>query len=384
MTDPRDPFAEARKQRGTLQVRGDDEDVTFLLRLKDVRKAAKDWKTFSSDHPLRVLIHSEASVRSVRQLPIEIDPPEQPEYRAVVEPLFRRPQEPDYIADMEALVDRQVLHAIEQGEIEAVSGFSLPLQSYALTRLFRIPESEAEEWIGWGVHVFYHQGDAVQEGHFLESYSGRKFKEAEENPGDDFFTLLNQAEFRGRALTFEEKQGYASVALSGGRDTVIHTITSMLVILGEKPELLDRLREDPELIPNAVEEFVRYVSPLTHIARTCPHATQVAEQKIDEQGRVALCWPSANRDENHFEDPDMYKVDRCPNPHIGFGFGVHTCLGAPHARLIFRSLLKSLCLRVERIDVMATEPNIETESSFKRQNGYASARLCLVSRDERS
>ncbi len=378
MSDPRDPFAKARTECGTLQVRGDDEDVTFLLRLKDVRKAAKDWQTFSSDHPLRVLIHSEDKVRSMRQLPIEIDPPEQVEYRAIVEPLFRRPQDPDYIADMETLVDRRVCGAIEQGELEAVSGFSLPLQSYALTRLFRMPESEAEEWIRWGVHVFYHQGAGVQEGHFLENYSGRKFREAEANPGDDFFSLLNQAEFRGRKLTFEEKQGYASVALSGGRDTVIHMVTSILVLLGEDPGRLEMLRADRDLIPVAVEEFVRFVSPLTHIARTCPHATRVAERDMEARGRVALCWPSANRDAAIFSEPDQLRLDRSPNPHIGFGFGPHTCLGAPHARLIFRSLIKSLCDRVARIELLSADPNIETESAFQRQNGYASARLRLI------
>lgn len=380
MSDPRDPFQERRQAAGTQSVRGDDEDVTMILRLKDVRKAAKDWKTFSSDHPLRVLIHSESDVRSVRQLPIEIDPPEHTAYRAIVEPLFRQPREPEYIADMETLVDREVDRALKVGEMEVVREFSLPLQSYALTRLFRMPESEADEWISWGVHVFYDQDEAVGDGHFLEGYSGRQFKRAEEEPGDDFFSLLNQAEYEGRKLTFEEKQGYASVALSGGRDTVIHTVSSILVYFAEHPEDLKRLREHPDWRTSATEEFVRFVSPLTSIARTCPHGAKVAEAEIPENGRAALCWPSANRDESIFECPHQVQLDRSPNPHIGFGFGPHACLGAAHARLIIRSLLKSLADKVERLEPVEVVPKMETESSYTRQIGYEKAVLRIVAR----
>jgi cytochrome P450 len=373
--DPRDPFRAARDRDGTQMVRGDEEDVTMILRLKDVRKTAKNWQDFSSDHPLRVLIHSEADVRSVRQLPIEIDPPDHTDYRAIVEPLFRRPQEAGYIAEMETLVDKEVAAAVERGELEAVRGFSLPLQSRAMTRLFRMPDSEADEWISWGVHVFYDQDDAVEEGHFLERYSARQFERAEKDPGEDFFSLLNQADFRGRKLTFEEKQGYASVALSGGRDTVIHTVTSILVYFSEHPEDLKRLRQNPELAATATEEFVRFVSPLTSIARTCPHGANVAGNEIPSKGRVALCWPSANRDTSIFDDPDTVKLDRCPNPHIGFGFGPHACLGAQHARLVIRCLLRSLADRVEGIEPLEVVPKIEKESSYERQIGYETARL---------
>lgn len=380
MTDPSDPFKCARESDGVLNVLGDGEDVTMLLKLKDVRKAAKDWKTFSSDHPLRVLIHSEADVRSVRQLPIEIDPPDHGEYRAIVEPLFRKPTEPEYIKNMETLVSKCLAEAIEKGGLELVKDFSLPLQSHALTRLFQMPESEADEWISWGVHVFYDKETDVEEGHFLENYSGKKFAEAEANPGDDFFSLLNQAEFRGRRLSFEEKQGYASVALSGGRDTVIHTVTGVLHYVAEHPEALDFLREDPQHILTATEEFVRYISPLTSIARTCPHATKIRNHEITDGGRVAFCWPSANRDEDIFKDPDNVILDRSPNPHIGFGFGPHSCLGAQHARLILRSLLKALCTQVESLEVISSIPNIETESSYKRQAGYKSVQMRFIGR----
>jgi cytochrome P450 len=373
--DPRDPFKNARRESGTQHLRGDDEDITMILRLKDVRKSAKDWKTFSSDHPLKVSIHSEAGVRSVRQLPIEIDPPDHTDYRAIVEPLFARPKEQGYMDDMRKLVDKEVEKILEAGTLEVVQNFSLPLQSRAMTRLFRMPDSAADEWISWGVHVFYDHSDDVEEGYYLEKYSARQLERAEREPGDDFFSLLNQAYFRGRKLTFAEKQGFANVALAGGRDTVIHTVTSILVYFAEHPDRLDALREHTDWIPAAVEEFVRFVSPLTSLTRTCPHAATVADRELPDGGRVALCWASANRDESTFEDPDTIKLDRSPNPHIGFGFGPHACLGSQHARLVIRCLLYSLVARVHRIETLEIVPKFEKESSYTRQVGYEKALL---------
>jgi len=228
------------------------------------------------------------------------------------------------------------------------------------------------------VHVFYDQGEAVEEGFFLENYSGRQFKRAEEHPGDDFFSLLNQAEYRGRKLTFEEKQGFASVTLSGGRDTVIHTVSSILVHLAEHPEALEHIRANRTLIPTATEEFVRFVSPLTSVARTCPHGARIVDREVPTPGRVALCWPSANRDETFFTQPDEVQLDRSPNPHIGFGFGPHACLGAPHARLVIRSLLNALANQVERIEPVEIVPKLEKESSYTRQIGYDKAVLRFI------
>ena len=381
MPEHDDPFRKARAEDGILNVDCDGEKVPLVLRLKDVRKTAKDWKTFSSDNPLMCVLHSEAHVRGVRQLPLEIDPPDHTDFRALVQPLFNRPRDDaQYIDDMEALTDEMVATALETGEIEAVREFCLPLQSRALTRMLNMPESEAEVWISWGVHVFHDRDDDAGEGHLLEEYTGEQFRRAEENPGEDFFSYLNQVEFRGRKLTFEEKQGFANVTFAGGRDTIINTSSSIFAYLGAHPEALDFLREDGSRITTAAEEFVRYVSPLTAITRKCPHAAKLVDEPVPAGGRIGICWPSANRDETVFDHPDEVVLDRKPNPHIGFGFGVHNCLGAPHARLIFRSLLKSLCSQAQRLELIAAEPKLEEESSFTRKNGYESVQVRLIRR----
>jgi cytochrome P450 len=347
----------------------DGHDMPLILRLQDVRKTCKDWKTFSNDDPFMIVPHSEADVRSVRQYPIETDPPDHTEYRALVEPFFNRPNDPAYQAGLRKLVDDALADAARPGSVEVVREFALPLQSRSLTRLLNVDESEADLWIGWGTHVFK-EGDGVSKGAALADYIRRKFEETAGSNADDFFSVLNRIDFRGRQLTLEEKHGFANMAFAGGRDTVIHTVSSIIAYFAEHPEGLDFLRQDAARIITAGEEFVRYVSPLTAIARKCPHGARVLDAEVPPGGRVGLCWPSANRDETAFTNAQEVVLDRSPNPHIGFGFGIHKCLGAPQARLIIRSLLQSLCDQIKTIRLIEAVPEVETESSFQRQVGY--------------
>ena len=153
MSDISDPFREKRQESGVLQNEFQGENVPMILRHEDVRRAAKDWKTFSSDAPFRVPIPSEEDVRSVRQLPVETNPPEHTEYRDIIEPFFRRAKEPAVIAQVETLIARLLTDALGRERVEVVREFALPLQSHALTYLLNVPETEATTWISWGIHA---------------------------------------------------------------------------------------------------------------------------------------------------------------------------------------------------------------------------------------
>jgi len=380
MTAQPDPFREDRELDGIKSVRAEGEDVPLVLRLRDVRDVCRDWQTFSNDDPFMIVLHSEAGVRSVRQLPIETDPPDHTEYRALVKPFFMKAHDPGYREAMQAMVDRTVADAFGGQACETVHDLAVPLQSRSLAQLMGLPESEADLWISWGTHVFK-EGDGVKKGAALEAYIRDRFEAAEGSDADDFFSVLNRAEFRGRQLTIEEKHGFANMIFAGGRDTVIHTITGIIAYLAEHPDALGFLREDPERVRHAAEEFIRHISPLTAIARKCPHGGEVAGHRVAPGGRVGLCWPSANRDADVFENPDDVVLDRSPNPHVGFGFGKHHCLGAPQARLVIRCLLHALCDRVDLIDLIEAVPEVEHESSYTRQVGYQSLRVRFRSSD---
>jgi len=368
---PSDPFKAKREAAPVARYEFQGEQIPMILRHAEVRQAAKDWKTYSSDAPFRVPIPSEEEARSMRQLPIETDPPVHGEYRAIAEPYFQRPKLPEMVAKVEALIDELLRAALARETTEIVHGFALPIQARALTYLLDTDEREADIWIGWGVHVFRVRG-GLKKGVELEDYLTRKFDAVSRAPGRCFFSALTQARFQGRPLTREEMMGFANLTFAGGRDTVIHTIACALGHLAANPEALAYLREDPKRITLASEEFFRFFMPLTHIGRVCPVATSVHGEQVPAGGRVSLGWASANRDESVFPDADVFKIDRKPNPHLSFGFGEHLCLGAPHARLLLRTLLQKCVELVDGMEIVSAEERTETEHSYERKLGYES------------
>ena len=364
-----DPFIEARRKDGVLPCNFQGETVPMILRHEEVRKAARDWKTYSSDAPFRVPIPSEEDVRTMRQLPVETDPPDHTDYRRIVEPFFQRAKDPQMMAQVEALIDGMLLEAMRHESIEVVREFALPIQSRAMTYLLNVPESEADLWIGWGIHVFR---DGGSKGMSLEAYLHQQLDRGAAQPGGDFFSALAHATFRGRPLTREEMMGFGNLTFAGGRDTVIHTLSSVLAYLAGHPEALEFLRQDPSRVVHATEEFFRVVTPLTHIGRVCPVETQVEGMTVPAGGRVSLCWASANQDEAVFENPSEVRLDRKPNPHMAFGFGTHLCLGAAHARLLVRTLLQKCIDRVGQITVLSAQERVEREQAYQRVMGYES------------
>ncbi len=369
----RDPFKAARETGPVAVCEFQGEQVPMLLRHKDVREATRDWKTFSSDAPFRVPIPSEESVRSVRQLPIETNPPDHTEYRRLIEPFFNRPREAWMQDEIRSLVAGMVDEALAAGPVEVVGDFALPLQSRALALLLGVPPAEADEWISWGVNVFKDAGgDGLDEekGARLDGYIQRRLDLATAAPGGDFFSALTQADFRGRRLTRDELTGFCNLVFAGGRDTIIHSITSIIDHMGACPHILQALHADPKLVMSATEEFMRHISPITHLGRVCPHGADLNGTRVQPDGRVSLCWASANRDASVFENPDELRLDRKPNPHVAFGSGLHTCVGALHARVLIRTLLDVLCAKVSAVEILDRQEHIEPISHFQREIGF--------------
>ena len=369
--DASDPFATARREAGFLEGDFLGEKIPLILRYKDVREAAANFQTFSSDTPFNVPIPSEEGVRRVRQIPIETDPPEHTDYRAVIQPIFAAAKKPEMSVRVAALIDAMLDEVIDRGPVEVVNDFALPLQCKALTILLGMPMNESEEWLSWGHNVFAGEhGHSAEKGNALDQYIHRQFDRAQSEPGLDFFSLLVQASYRGRALTRDELVGIANLAFAGGRDTVIATVSLTLAHLAANPADLQRLRENPMLVRSAAEEFVRVASPLTLIGRTCPKDAAIVGYKVTAGNRAAICWASANRDETMFEAPEELQIDRKRNPHVAFGAGVHTCLGASHARLILRTLIARVGNKVGTLAVLDSKARYEEWPAYKRQTGY--------------
>ena len=367
-----DPFAAARQAGGVLVATFEGERIPMILGHKAVRQAARDWKQFSSDAPCRVPIPSEEAVRSVRQLPIEADPPLHTVFRALIKPFFMRPLQPDYVGRIDELVADLLHAAAATPQVEIVRDFALPLQSRALTHLLNMPETAAAEWIGWGTHVFRDGADGSAKGSILDRYIHRMIDAARAQPGEDFFSALTRMRVDGRPLTTDEMAGIANLTFAGGRDTIIAAVSVIISYFAAHREALESVYRDPGRVNSATEEFVRVISPLTHIGRVCPAPTRVGGTAVAAGERVSLCWASGNFDEAVFADPTTIRLDRPTNPHLGFGSGHHLCLGAAQARTILRSLIRQLGERTQAITILEAQRAYEEVPEYRRWVGYRS------------
>ncbi|WP_405295661.1 cytochrome P450 [Algibacter sp. Ld11] len=374
-----DPFKEARLDKGFGKMNDQNDPVTMVLGHKDVRKCAHNWKTFQSggEEVGRIVVPSEVHIRDTRQIPFEVDPPEHKGYRDLVEPWFKRPLEAPYQEDLSQIINDVVDQALSKETLEVVEEFALKLQSRALTLLLNVPSKEADLWISWGTHVFRSEDTALDsdKANILYDYIDNQLDKAITSPGNDLYSVLMASEINGKKLTKEEAKGVMILTFAGGRDTVINAVTNSIAYFADHPKSLKRLRDEPEIMNTAIEELIRYFSPLTQMGRVATEDTQVCEHAIKAQSRISMCWASANRDERVFEKANEVVLDRKVNPHVAFGFGTHNCLGATHARQIMKILLTVLTQKVKSMEILDCEENIENLDEFERKVGFDSIQV---------
>lgn len=373
-----DPFEKARADKGYGEVNDQDDPVVMVLGHKEVRRCAHHWKTFQSGaQPGRIVVPSEVNIRSTRQIPFEVDPPDHTEYRALMEGWFRRPLTPEYEEKLSQIIAPLVDEAIHAESLEIVSELALRLQSQALTLLLNTPFEESDTWISWGVHVFRSEDNPLDgdKASVLYDYLDEKIEQAAQNPREDLYSILLNSEFQGKKLSKEEVKGTMILTFAGGRDTVINAVTNTIAYFAEHPASLARIRQEPDIISRAVEELVRYFSPLTHMGRVATEDTQVCEHAVKADSRISLCWASANRDPKVFEHPNEVVLDRKMNPHVGFGFSHHKCLGAHHARQILKVLIKTLAQKIKSIEILNATENIEEWGAFNRKVGFKNIKV---------
>lgn len=187
------------------------------------------------------------------------------------------------------------------------------------------------------------------------AFFGKIAEDRRANPTDDLATAIVQAHIDKDPIEMGDVLGYYLIILTAGHETTRNAISGGLLALMENPEELAKLRADPSLAESAADEIVRWTTPVNQFARTAAQDYELRGQTIKAGQDVALFYGSANRDEEIFEDPFSFRIERSPNNHLGFGIGEHFCLGASLARMEIRVLLEELIPRLEEID-LAGEP----------------------------
>lgn len=172
---------------------------------------------------------------------------------------------------------------------------------------------------------------------------------------DDLVNIIMNSEVDGEKLTDEEILFFCFLLIVAGNETTRNGISGGVLTLSEHPAEKAKLLRNPELIPSGVEEILRWVSPVTHMARVATRDTEIRGQQIKAGERVVMWYPSVNRDEDIFPDGDVFNVERTPNDHLAFGIGEHFCLGAGFARLEIRVMLEELLKRYPQMEVTGVE-----------------------------
>ena len=185
----------------------------------------------------------------------------------------------------------------------------------------------------------------------LFTYFAKLVEERRRNPREDLISLFTQAEVDGKPLDMMEILAWCQIITVAGNETTRNATSGGLLAFIEHPEQLRKLQADPSLMRPAIEEVVRWTSPIIHFGRTAAQDTVVSGVEIKQGDELALFYPSGNRDETVFADPYTFRIDRNPNPHVGFGVGEHFCAGAHLARLELEMAFKYLLPRIEEIEL---------------------------------
>jgi cholest-4-en-3-one 26-monooxygenase len=185
----------------------------------------------------------------------------------------------------------------------------------------------------------------------VHAYFGRLIEDRRRQPRDDLVSELIRAELEGAPLTPQQLVLYCELLVEAGNETTRNAISGGLLAFSENRSQWEKLRAHPDLLPDAVEEILRWVSPISHFTRTATEDYELRGAQIRDGDQIAVYFASANRDEEVFDDPFAFRVDRSPNPHLAFGHGPHFCMGAHLARVELETIYRHLLGRLEEFEV---------------------------------
>lgn len=365
-----DPYPHYAALRAGAPVHHDEEtDLWVISRHRDVTAVLRDPATYSSASGMGDLMSGGPGIRGRRppsfaldlaglRVLIATDPPDHTVLRRLVSKGFT----PRHIAALEPrirqLAEAMVADLIDAGDqADLVAQLAYPLPVIVIAELLGIPAEERDRFKTWsddlvGGLTGAWRNDRVQaSGAEMFSYFGQLATERAEHPGNDLISLLATRGREGEAaLGALEIVMFCVLLLVAGNETTTNLIGNGVQALFDHPDQARLLRDDPGLMPAAVEEALRYDSPVQALFRATTRPTELAGVSLPAGARVMVLFASANRDGDRFEDPDRFNVRRDLADHLAFGSGIHLCLGAPLARLEARVVGEALHAGVRRLE----------------------------------
>ncbi len=353
-----DPYPIYRELRDQVPVYHNEErNFWALSRYADCQAAVRDFKTFSSAKGTSL-----EDLKAQVKLLINTDPPEHTKMRHLISKLFT----PAQVAPLEAAVRKMAKELLAphlgSGRIDIITDFAAKLPMAIICQLLGFPRSDEDMLRGLTdtvVHRDEGMAEMPDEGmhatlKLYEYFNADMAKRSANASREDIITLLMAAEEDGR-LTHDEVLGYIYILSIAGNETTTKLIGNVCFQLHRHPGQAAELRENPLILPLAVEETMRFDGPTQMMARTTTKATVLHNITIPADAKIALLFTSANRDERHYQNAESFDIHRNPRDHLGFGGGLHACIGAALARLEARVAMEEIIAALGHFEVDETK-----------------------------
>lgn len=301
------------------------------------------------------------------------DDPQHRQQRMLVQPVFTKKSVEQRRAEVDRLAVEVVDQAIgdvgpgERCSFELVDAIAGRLPALLTAQLLGFPDDEWQHLKSWSERLMrtdMRDRDGKVFTDFIaanQEFMGRLAELAQRKlvePGDDLISTWLHARIDGEPLSPEAIAHEVGLFISGGAETTRTAISHGVRKLIEHPDDWEQLAHDPSLLPGAVEEVLRWVSPLNNMFRRAVADDRIGEQPVEAGDRIIMLYPSANRDADVFSDPFRFDIERDPNPHVAFGFGTHLCIGTHVARASLAAVFGELARRLTDLEAV-TEPEVE-------------------------
>lgn len=306
----------------------------LAFRYAEVQRVLSDYTVFSNDRGGLDPAQKRDAAQSTSVNLIAMDPPRHRQYRTLVTQAFT----PRTVAQLEPRIQaivQDLLNAVrEQGTMDVVDDFSYPLSITVIAEMLGVPVADREQFKLW-TEAFFEitTPEAAKAQQELGHYFLNVFEQRRKHPQDDLITALLAAQVDGQSLTTLELTSFCSLLLLAGNDTTRNLVANAVLCFDTYPDTMGQLIEKPDLLPGAIEEVLRFLPSVQTAPRMAKADTTLDGQQVFAGQWVMPMLASANRDPAQFPNPDLFDIQRTPNRHLTFGYGVHFCLGAPLARL---------------------------------------------------
>lgn len=323
-----------------------------VTRYADVRDAANDHERLSNARGTQIRDKTvEGPLTSLHNM----DPPRHTKLRKIAIPHLRSVKVRQWQGAIQTTVDQLIDQAVATGEVDLVKAISAPMPIQVLGQVIGIPAEEAGPVIEW-IQLMIDPESSASEAEIEEArgsfadYFRRLTELRRAEPRADIVSVLAHSEVDGEPLSWDDTQAYLSLFVAAGIETTRNLITGSFQALHDHPEAWERLRTDESIMAPAVEEMLRYVSPLACMRRTAEVPVEIHGRTIEPGQKLVLWFNSANRDERVFTDPDRFVIDRFAKEtpgggQVAFGWGIHFCMGAHLARQEMYTLLTEFVKR---------------------------------------